>query len=144
MADDKFTVIGETKIGSLEGGLSDEWDRLGEAQSRLEELQYEQEQALDAFWDALNAKFGPKPGSVEHTVDSHGLAPRFRISPEGDVYTVVCKCPICQAKLHDMTVAATVEEMYRNDLISPQKIEHIRQRARMVDKSHEMRKKMLN
>lgn len=135
--DDKFKVIGEVKIGALEGTMRQAWDRLYAEQLRLMKENETHEAAMDAFWDGLLKKFGPE--AVVHEDE-----PRFRISPEGEVFQEFCKCPVCQAGVHGLTVAETVEEMYKNDLIPHHFIDHIRQRAKMVDSQREMSKKLMN
>lgn len=137
MSDDKFRVIRETKVGTLDGSMRTEWDRLSAAQIKLVKMQEEHEQALDAFWSALQRQFG-------HFAEMHEGTQSFRVSEEGDVYIDHCVCPVCQAAVHGMTVADTVEEMYRTDLIPHEAIEHVRARAKQVDKQQETRKKMLN
>ena len=137
MSDDKFHVIGETRLGTLDENMKAELDRLQAAQDKLEFLQAQQDEAQEAFWDAINRQFGERADELNAT-------PRFRVTPEGDVFIDFCKCPVCQAQLHGMTVTAVVEEMFKNDLIPHQVIDHVRQRAKMVDSHQETRKKMMN
>lgn len=137
MSDDKFRVITEAKVGVLEGTMRSEWDRLTSAQLKLQKMQEEHEQALDAFWNALQRQFG-------HHADMHNVTSTFRVAENGEVFIEFCPCPVCQAVVHQMTMAATVEEMYKNDLIPPHSIDRLRAKAKMVDNSEEMRKKMLN
>jgi hypothetical protein len=135
--DDKFHVVGEVKVGTLDDNLRLEWDRLCVQQRRLVALQETHEEALDAFWDALQRQFG-------HHAPPHDATQHFRVSEEGDVYLEHCKCPVCQAGVHGLTVSETVEEMYKNDLIPHQAIDFVRARAKHIDTHQEMRKKMLN
>lgn len=138
MSDDKFRVIGEVKIGSLDETMRSEWDRLYRMETRINRMQREHEEALDAFWDALQRQYG------HHLQEQHEVTQNFRISEDGDVFIEHCKCPSCQAVIHGMTVSQTVEEMYKNDLIPHQAIEFVRARAKHIDSSKEMRKKMMN
>lgn len=135
--DDKFHIISETKVGSLDGSMKAEWDRLSAVHLKIVKMQEEQEHALDAFWDALQRQFG-------HHTEMHEGTQTFRVAEDGDVYIDHCKCPVCQAAIHGMTVTATVEEMYKTDLIPHEAIEHVRARAKHLDKEQETRKKMMN
>lgn len=137
MSDDKFHVIDEAKVGTLDGTMRLEWDRLTATQLKLVKLQEEHEQALDAFWQALQRQFG-------HHADTHDITSNFRVAEDGGVYIEYCGCPVCQAVVHNMTVTATVEEMYKNDLIPPYAINNLRAKAKVVDNNEEMRKKMMN
>jgi RNAse (barnase) inhibitor barstar len=135
--DDKFHVIGEVKVGTLDENMRLEWDRLYAEQLKLVRLQQAHEEALDAFWDALQRQFG-------HHAELHDVTQNFRVSEEGDVYLEHCRCPICQATIHGMTVLETVEQMYKSDLIPHHTIDFVRQRARAVDSAKKISKKMLN
>jgi hypothetical protein len=137
MSEDKFHTIGEVKLGELDETLRLEWDRLYEAQLKLVRLQRAHDEALDAFWDALQRRFG-------HHTNPHGVTQHFRVSEEGDVYLEHCKCPVCQASIHGMSVLETVERMYESDLIAHEAIDAVRLRARAVDLDRQTRKKMLN
>ena len=138
MSDDKFRLIGSAKVGSLEGTLRDEWDRLYAQQQHLKREQAAYEEGLDAFVAALHDSYG-------HLGRDRGAEPdTFRITPTGDVYAEYCECPMCQSKLFGMTVIETVEEMYKNDLISRDAIDDARKKAVLVDSKQEMRKKHMN
>ena len=141
MEDDKFHIVSEVRIGTLDENLLSEWERLHAAHVKLVALQEEHEEAMSAFWDAVERKFYDH-GQIHGP--GHGKSAEFRVSPEGEVYIEHCSCPVCQAELHGMTVSETVEEMYKNDLIPHQVIDHIRQRAKAVDSRQKMSKKMLN
>lgn len=138
MTDDKFRIIGDVKVGTLDETLLAERDRLRRAEERIARLQDEYEQASEAFWDALQRRFG-------HAMqDGHDVTKNLRIDDTGDVFVEHCECPICQAALHGLTVAETVEQMYKNDLIPAHAIEVVRAKAKHIDSHQEMRKKMLN
>lgn len=135
--DDKFHVIGETRLGTLDETMQAELDRLQAAQDHLEHLQAAQEEAQEAFWDAVTRQFGERAEELN-------TAPRFRITPEGEVFLDLCTCPVCQAKLHGMTVTQVVEEMYKNDVIPQHAIDLVRLKAKAIDSRQEMRKKQMN
>jgi len=137
MSDDKFHVIGEVKVGTLDENMRLEWDRLYAQQTKIRRLQESYEEALDAFWDALQRQFG-------HHATLHEVTQNFRVSEEGDVYLEHCKCPSCQAVVYGMSVLETVEQMYKNDLIPHQAIDLVRARAKAVDSERKISKKMLN
>lgn len=137
MSDDKFDIIDETKVGTLDDTMRAEWDRLYAEHLKLMKLQDAHEQAMDEFWAALHRQFG-------HHSMLHEGNPELHVSEDGDVYVKHCKCPVCQASVHGLTVVETVEKMYKSDLIPHHAIEVVRARAQAVDKNHQMRKKMMN
>ena len=137
MSDDKFHVVGEVKVGTLDDTMRAEWDRLYARQLKLLREQKEQEEALDAFWDALERQFG-------HHASLHDVTQTFRVSEDGDVFLEHCRCPACQAAIYGMSVLETVEQMYKNDLIPQHAIHFVRERAKAIDLEKEISKKMLN
>jgi len=137
LKDDKFTVISESKVGSLDETMKLEWERLHAEHLRLEAEYDEHRDAKAAFWDALEAKFGPLD-------DGCGSVPRLRVDDDGQVFLDFCPCPVCQAAVHHITVAETVEEMVRNGTIPQQAAEPIRRYAKAVDKQLEVSKKLMN
>ena len=138
MSDDKFQILADVKVGTLDDTMQLEWARLQRAEKRLEKLQEEHSTALDAFWEAVQRQFG------HHIDDLSPVTQSFSVSDAGDVFVENCTCPLCQAVLHKMTVAQTVEEMYKNDLIPHQAIDAMRARAKHIDFHREQRNKMLN
>lgn len=137
MSDDKFHLVVETPVGTLDETLKLEWERLQRKQVFLEDLQEEQEEAFSAFWEAIERKFG-------HQAEALNVAPRFLVSDEGGVSLDVCPCPICQARCHGISATAAVEAMYKNKLIPEQVLDVVRKRAKAVDSENEMSKKMRN
>jgi hypothetical protein len=137
MSDDKFHLVVETPVGTLDETLKLEWERLQFKQTALEDLMAEQEQAFEAFWDAVERKFG-------HQADALNVAPRFLITDEGGVSLDVCPCPICQARCHGISATEAVEAMYKSDLLPEHVLGHMRKRAQAVDSANEMSKKMRN
>jgi hypothetical protein len=137
MSDDEFRVIGEKQVGVLDDTLRQEWDRLSVRQLKILHLQTEHDEALDAFIDALQRRFGTHVGA-------HETSPKYRVSPDGVVFAEFCKCPVCQANLHGLTVVETVEQMYKKDLIPHEVIAHMRRKARVVDSRQAVSKKLLN
>lgn len=139
MSDGKFRLIRERKVGTLDDTLRTEWDRLYDFSCRLQKDQEKYAEGLDSFGDALRTKFGAD------AIDSHDVEPKYRIESEtGEVYLDFCGCPVCQARLHHMSVVDTVEEMYKSSLIPDESIDHVRRKAKVIDAKQEMGKKLLN
>jgi hypothetical protein len=134
---DKFFLLKETKIGTLDDSLLGEWERLCDEGEHIQALTDAHEEGLAAFWDAVSIRFG-------HHADIHNADPSFRVDEDGDIFLDFCQCPMCQARFHGLTVGETVEAMYRSDLIPREAIDHLRHKARVVDSARRMSKKLMN
>lgn len=137
MSDDKFHLIDSTKLGTLDETMLTELERLAEEKHKLEVLQEEHEVAQDALWDALLRQFGER-------VEELNAGSCFRITAEGDVFVDFCKCPVCQAALHGMSVTEVVEEMHKSSLLPFGTLEAHRQHAKAVDFEKKSSKKLMN
>ena len=135
MPEHAFRLIQKAKIGELDETMQREWDRLYEQRQRLEQEWRDFEEGMDAFAEALKDSYG--------SVDTHGLNAVLRVEADG-VYAEYCPCPACQAHLHGMTVAETVEKMYESNLIPDDGIQDVRVKARSIDAKNKRERSMLN
>lgn len=138
MSDGPFRVISKVKVGALEGEKLEEWNRLFRMHRRLAREQNEFEAAMDTFIEGVNAQFKPPPSS------NLCLDPDLRIGADGEISLTYCQCPRCQAILHGMTVAETVEAMYEQNLIPEEAIHEVRAKAKALDARQETSKKYLH
>lgn len=137
MSDEPFRLIKEVKVGTLEGELREEWERLYKTHLRLTKEQEAYEEALDTFVNGVHEKFGSFKDAQKTDAEIH-------VSPEGDIMLNFCECPNCQSELQGMTVLETVEAMFGQKMIPDSAIEAVRRKAKALDAKREVGKKMLN
>ncbi len=138
MSDEKFKILGDVRVGSLDKTMQAEWERLHQVEEKIENLREEHGRALDAFWDAVQRQY-------HHFLDTQSpVTQNFSISTTGDVFVESCDCPLCQAVLHKLSVTQTVEKMYASALIPHDQIEALRARAKRIDAGQKKCDSLLN
>ena len=126
-AERKFQIVQERLLGELPQLLQAKWRLLVAKRDRLERQQKNFEAEMKKFFRQLDEKI---------EVDDSSKAFRgLRLDDDGSIYEIFCECPACQADLHGVSVASIVEEMIRQNLIHPQSISTVRQRAHEIDSS---------
>lgn len=137
MSNKKFEVVTSIPLGKLTPEMRVKWDRLYELQTRILALQEEFDEKADEFKTVLSEEFGT-------ITDAHGLLPNYRVDEENNVAMQYCECPPCQAELHHMSVADTVEAMFRSSLIPPDEIDEARAFAKEFDLENAKDSKLVN
>ena len=121
MARDKFEVIEERLVGTLEATLMAEGDKLHRRQMRLETTGKKLAADTNKWEEAVLATI---PAALKTSAQTG-----YKLTDKGNLYQLFCQCPEHQAELHGMGIIETVEAMIRSDAIPSSKVAQFRAAA---------------
>ena len=113
MANGKFKVVAERRLGTLNPDQQKIWSRLVARRNRLEATQQLLEEEETFFVDSV---------LKEYTQENHGAVRGIKLTKEGLLLQTYCECFRCQAQLQNLPPTLVVEEMVKQRLIDPEHV----------------------
>lgn len=120
MANGKFKVVAERRLGTLNPDQQKLWSRLVARRKRLEATSQLLEEEEEFFVDSV---------LEEYTQENHGAVRGIRLTDEGLLLQTYCECFRCQAQLQNLPPTLVVEEMVKQQLIDPEHVSGARKWA---------------